>query len=64
MKDPRDIIIAPIVSEKSYALLEQNVYTFVVHPDAAKPESETGHNPPSSVGAMGGARKAARSWAT
>ena len=38
MKDPRDIIIEPIVSEKSYALLEHNVYTFRVHPDASKPE--------------------------
>ena len=38
MKDARDIIIAPVVSEKSYALIEDNVYTFVVHPDAAKPE--------------------------
>jgi large subunit ribosomal protein L23 len=38
MKDPRDIIIAPVVSEKSYALIEQGVYTFVVHPSASKPE--------------------------
>ena len=38
MKDPRDIIIAPVVSEKSYALIEQGVYTFLVHPDASKPE--------------------------
>ena len=38
MKDPRDVIIAPVVAEKSYALIEQNVYTFVVHNDAAKPE--------------------------
>ena len=38
MKDPRDVIIEPIVSEKSYALLEHNVYTFRVHPDATKPE--------------------------
>ena len=38
MRDPRDVIIRPVVSEKSYGLLEQNVYTFVVHPDAAKPE--------------------------
>ncbi len=38
MKDPRDIIIAPVVSEKSYALIENNVYTFNVHPDATKPE--------------------------
>ena len=38
MKDPRDVIISPVVSEKSYALIEQNVYTFEVHKDAAKPE--------------------------
>jgi len=38
VKDPRDVILRPVVSEKSYALLEDNVYTFVVHPDASKPE--------------------------
>jgi large subunit ribosomal protein L23 len=38
MKDPRDIILAPVVSEKSYALIEQGVYTFKVHPNATKPE--------------------------
>ena len=38
MKDPRDVIIRPVVSEKSYGLLDTNVYTFVVHPDASKPE--------------------------
>ena len=38
MKDPRDIIIAPVVSEKSYALIEANVYTFVVDKRASKPE--------------------------
>ena len=38
MKDPRDIIIRPVVLEKSYQLIESNVYTFIVHPDAAKPE--------------------------
>lgn len=38
MKDPRDVILAPVVSEKSYALLDSNVYTFKVHPDATKPE--------------------------
>lgn len=36
--DPRDVLIAPVVSEKSYSLLEENVYTFTVHPDASKPE--------------------------
>lgn len=34
--DPRDIIIAPIISEKSYGLLEEGKYTFEVHPDANK----------------------------
>jgi len=38
MKDPRDIIIKPVVSEKSYGLFDSGVYTFVVHPDASKPE--------------------------
>ena len=38
MKDPRDVILAPVVSEKSYALLESGAYTFKVHPDASKPE--------------------------
>ncbi|MFZ4517181.1 MAG: 50S ribosomal protein L23 [Microthrixaceae bacterium] len=38
MKDPRDVILRPVVSEKSYGLLDQGVYTFVVHPDASKPE--------------------------
>ena len=36
--DPRQIIIKPIVSEKSYALLDQGVYTFQVHPTANKIE--------------------------
>ena len=34
--DPRDIIVAPVVSEKSYSVLDQNWYTFSVHPDANK----------------------------
>jgi len=28
--DPRDVIIAPVVSEKSYGLLDENKYTFIV----------------------------------
>ncbi len=36
--DPRDVIIAPVVSEKSYALIDQNAYTFIVHPRANKTE--------------------------
>ncbi len=38
MKDPRDVIMTPVVSEKSYALMEAGVYTFTVHPQASKPE--------------------------
>ena len=34
--NPHDIIIAPVVSEKSYGLMEQNVYTFFVSTDANK----------------------------
>lgn len=37
-KDPRDTLIAPVVSEKSYGLIDDNKYTFVVHPDANKTE--------------------------
>lgn len=36
--DLRDVLIAPIVSEKSYSLLEENVYTFQVATDATKPQ--------------------------
>ena len=38
MKSPRDVIIRPVVSEKSYAGLEGNRYTFLVHPGASKTE--------------------------
>ncbi len=38
MKDPRDVILRPVVSEKSYALLDVGVYTFEVAPQASKPE--------------------------
>ncbi len=37
-KDPRDVLLAPVVSEKSYGLLDENKYTFIVHPDANKTE--------------------------
>ncbi|RIJ76883.1 50S ribosomal protein L23 [Nakamurella silvestris] len=35
-QNPRDIILAPVVSEKSYGLLETGKYTFIVHPDSNK----------------------------
>ena len=38
MKDPRDVVLRPVVSEKSYGLLDGNVYTFIVHADSSKPE--------------------------
>lgn len=39
MKDPRDVILSPVVSEKSYGLIEHNnTYTFVVDPRANKTE--------------------------
>jgi large subunit ribosomal protein L23 len=37
-KNPRDIIIKPVVSEKSYAAFDENIYTFVVANDANKIE--------------------------
>lgn len=37
-KDPRDIIIAPVISEKSYGLIDQGKYTFEVDPRSNKTE--------------------------
>ena len=34
--DPRDIVLAPVISEKSYGLLEEGTYTFLVRPDSNK----------------------------
>ena len=38
MKSPRDVIIRPVVSEKSYAGIDKNAYTFLVDPRANKTE--------------------------
>jgi large subunit ribosomal protein L23 len=38
MKSHRDVILAPVVSEKSYELLDEGRYTFIVHPSANKTE--------------------------
>ncbi len=38
MRDPRDVILRPVVSEKSYGLLDAGVYTFIVAPTANKTE--------------------------
>jgi len=37
-KDPRDVVIAPVVSEKSYSLIDQGKYTFLVDPRSNKTE--------------------------
>jgi large subunit ribosomal protein L23 len=37
-KDPRDILLAPVVSEKSYGLIDEGKYTFLVDPRANKTE--------------------------
>ena len=36
--EARDIIISPVVSEKSYSDAERGKYTFIVAPKATKPE--------------------------
>ena len=35
-RDPRDVIIRPVVSEKSYAAFDENVYIFIIDPRATK----------------------------
>jgi large subunit ribosomal protein L23 len=37
-KHHRDVLIKPVASEKSYGLLDENKYTFIVRPDANKTE--------------------------
>ena len=37
-REASDVILRPVISEKSYALLDERRYTFVVHPDANKTE--------------------------
>ncbi|MGH2708756.1 MAG: 50S ribosomal protein L23, partial [Actinomycetota bacterium] len=36
MTSARDVILRPVVSEKSYGLIDANTYTFLVHPEATK----------------------------
>ena len=38
MKSPYDVIIKPVITEKTMAITEEGKYTFVVAPDAEKPE--------------------------
>ena len=34
--DPRDVLLAPVISEKSYGLIDEGKYTFLEHPEANK----------------------------
>ena len=36
VRDPRDVLLSPVISEKSYGLLDSNQYTFIVLPEANK----------------------------
>jgi large subunit ribosomal protein L23 len=38
VKNPREVILAPVVSEKSYTAIDHNVYTFLVAPKSNKTE--------------------------
>jgi large subunit ribosomal protein L23 len=38
VKTPRDVVVRPVVSEKSYSGLDRNAYTFLVDPGANKTE--------------------------
>jgi len=38
MRDPHQVLIKPMVSEKSTALMEENKYSFIVDKDANKIE--------------------------
>jgi large subunit ribosomal protein L23 len=38
MKDPRQVVLRPIISEKSYDMIEHNRYTFEVDKESKKPE--------------------------
>ncbi|MBA0054089.1 50S ribosomal protein L23 [Streptomyces sp. AJS327] len=51
--DPRDLLIKPVVSEKSYALLDENKYTFVVDPRANKTQIKQAVETVFSVKVMG-----------
>src|SRR3712207_9049457 len=41
VRDPRDVLLSPVISEKSYGLLDENQYTFVVLPEANKDRKST-----------------------
>lgn len=38
MRDAREVIVRPVISEKSFSEADRGKYTFLVHPKATKPE--------------------------
>jgi large subunit ribosomal protein L23 len=36
VRDPRDVLLSPVISEKSYGLIDSGQYTFIVLPEANK----------------------------
>ena len=36
MREPTSVLIRPVISEKTYGLMDRNVYVFVVDPRATK----------------------------
>ena len=64
-KDHRDVLLAPVVSEKSYGLLDENKYTFLVHPDANKTaDQDRGREGLRRQGARASTRSTARASAS
>ena len=41
-KNPRDVIVAPVVSEKSYACMDRGQYTFIVAPGSQQDRDQAG----------------------
>lgn len=37
-REPRDVLVKPVITEKTFSLVDQNKYTFEVRPDANKTE--------------------------
>ena len=62
--DPRDILLAPVISEKSYGLLDENKYTFIVAPDANKTEIKIAVEQVFGVKVTGSTRSTARASAS
>ena len=60
MKDAEQVLIRPVVSEKSYALMDDGVYVFVVDPRPPRSTSATPSSRPSASGSRTSTRSTAR----